>query len=119
LDYLTLTRGTLARRADPLHPEESLLLRKPTGAVPHEGGTRFGRDSREYDVLRRWIATGMPGDSPETPVLRRLEVAPLRQVLVEPARQVKLKARAVFSDGQERDVTSLVVFEPSSLKVRV
>jgi hypothetical protein len=40
-DYLQLTRDVLARRTDRLHPEASMILQKPLGIVPHEGGLRF------------------------------------------------------------------------------
>src|SRR5262245_7890773 len=40
-DLVTLTRDMLARRTDSLRPDESLILRKPSGQVPHEGGPRF------------------------------------------------------------------------------
>src|SRR5262249_2352992 len=53
-DYAALTRDALGRRLDRLRPRESLVLAKPTLTVPHEGGPRFGRDSLEYDLLRRW-----------------------------------------------------------------
>src|SRR5262245_13476972 len=48
LDLQALTRDTLARRGDLQRPENSLLLQKATGAIPHEGGKRFGVESREY-----------------------------------------------------------------------
>src|SRR5262245_6448447 len=38
LDHAWLTREFTARRVDPAVPEDSLLLRKPLGLVPHEGG---------------------------------------------------------------------------------
>src|SRR4051812_33933011 len=47
-DYAVLTRDALARRTDALHPDESLLLRKALGSLPHEGGRRFGPESVEY-----------------------------------------------------------------------
>ena len=50
-DLAVLTRDQFARRTDRLHPEDSLLLLKPTAAVPHEGGKRFDADSREYAIL--------------------------------------------------------------------
>src|SRR5256885_8771327 len=40
-DYLTLTRNALGRRIIPADPGRSLLLLKPTGAVPPKGGKRF------------------------------------------------------------------------------
>jgi hypothetical protein len=118
-DFDALTRDTLGRRSDRLHPEDSLILAKATSQVPHEGGKRFDRDSLEYRLLYRWITEGMRPDPPNAPILRRLEVTPRQQVLIEPADHVPLRVRAVFSDGQVRDVTPLSVFETSNLGVRV
>jgi hypothetical protein len=118
-DFDVLTRDMLGRRADRLRPEDSLLLAKATSSVPHEGGKRFGRDSLEYRLLRDWIAEGMRFDAPNAPVLRRLEVTPRQQVLIEPAERVTLRVQALFSDGQKREVTRLAVFETSNLVVRV
>ena len=50
-DRAALTRDMLARRADPHHPDGSLILLKATGGVPHEGGIRFSVLSTEYSVL--------------------------------------------------------------------
>src|SRR5580765_5483378 len=47
-DYLALTRHALGRRIIPSDPGRSLMLLKPTGAVPHKGGKRFEVDSDEY-----------------------------------------------------------------------
>src|SRR5947209_9257809 len=58
LDHAALTRDALGRRIDPLHPAESLLLRKATASVPHEGGRRFEPGSAEYALLRDWITAG-------------------------------------------------------------
>src|SRR5437763_3332135 len=44
LDLAALTRDTLGRRTNALQPAESLLLLKPIGAIPHEGGKRFAVD---------------------------------------------------------------------------
>ncbi len=119
LDFDTLTRDTLARRTDRLRPADSLLLAKATGVAPHEGGVRFDRQSLEYRILRDWMAEGMRFDSPNAPVLRKLEATPGHRVLIEPEESVALRVRAIFSDGTSRDVTSLTVFEPSNLGARV
>src|SRR5205085_11580350 len=73
-DFNVLTRDTLARRTDPQRPEASLVLLKATAAVAHEGGKRFAVGSREYDLLRRWIAAGLRADPPDAPTLRRIDV---------------------------------------------
>src|SRR5215475_13378741 len=90
LDLQTLTYDMLGRRTDPLRPEASLLLQKATAGVPHEGGKRFAPDSIEYDILHRWIAGGTRPDPANAPKVRRLEVTPTSQVLVEPAERVQL-----------------------------
>ncbi len=118
-DLAVLTRDQFARRTDRLHPEDSLILLKPTAAVAHEGGKRFDVGSREYGILRRWIAAGCPDDPPGGPVLQRLDVTPRQAVLTDPADEVRLRVTAAFSDGLTRDVTGLAVFDPSNLVVRV
>src|SRR6516164_4822953 len=87
-DLDALTRDTLGRRTNRLHPEDSLILAKATSTVPHEGGKRFDRDSLEYRLLVRWIAEGLRRDPPGAAVLRRLEATPRQRVLIEPADQV-------------------------------
>jgi uncharacterized protein DUF1549/uncharacterized protein DUF1553 len=117
-DLVSLKQDALGRRVNPLDPAGSLLLLKATGAVPHEGGRRFGRDSLEYKLLHAWIRAGMPGDE-RAPRLTRLTVTPPGKVLYAPEDRVRLQVRAEFADGSARDVTRLAVFEPSNIQVRV
>jgi hypothetical protein len=58
------TYDTAMKVVDTAHPENSLLLRKPTsssetegvpGALAHGGGVRFTRDSPEYATILEWI----------------------------------------------------------------
>lgn len=113
-DYRALTRDTFGRRTDPLRPDQSLILRKPSARISHEGGKRFDVDSYEYETLRRWIAAGTPPGDVEAPKLAALTTEPAEEILVEPARQTAIRVRARFSDGSERDVTRLAVFEISN-----
>lgn len=46
---------SLVRLVDREHPEESLLLKKPTHRVPHAGGERIKPGSPEEGVLMDWI----------------------------------------------------------------
>jgi hypothetical protein len=118
-DLHALTRDTLGRRTDTARPADSLILRKATATISHEGGKRFGTESQEYAILYRWIAEGARPDPADAPRLTGLEVTPAEQVLVEPADTVKLCVRARFSDGSTRDVTRLAVFETANLVARV
>jgi hypothetical protein len=119
-DFAALTRDQLGRRIDTIHPDRSLLLEKPTAAVPHQGGRRFGVESTEYEILRRWIAAGCRADPADAPSLVRLDVSPVaEQILLEPTGTVRLSAAAVFSDGSRRDVTRLAVYEPTNSSISV
>src|SRR5947207_4152854 len=119
LDYLSLTRDLFARRIDPLDAEQSLILLKATTQVAHEGGLRFKKGSQEYEILRRWIADGMPNDLTSAPRLERIAVTPMQKILVEPASEVQLQTQATFSDGATRDITSLAVYEPANSLAKV
>src|SRR5204863_1825072 len=90
-DYRTLTREVFSRRVDPLQPDASLILLKPTTTVPHEGGQRFKAGSEGYEILKQWVAASMPNDSESAPALKRIEVTPPEKVLVEPARALQLQ----------------------------
>jgi hypothetical protein len=118
-DLDSLARDTQGRRTCVHDPDASLVLRKATGRVPHEGGVRFTRGSEEYAVLRRWIAGGLKPDAARAPRLERLEVAPGQRVLLHGERRQQIVARAVFTDGEVRDVSHLAVYEPSQPGVSI
>jgi len=59
-DYFTVTRDNFGRRVNVTDPDNSLLLLKATGQVEHGGGVRFSKASWQYEVLRQWIAHGLP-----------------------------------------------------------
>jgi hypothetical protein len=108
-DHLSLTREFGGRRIDAAGPEASLLLRKPTGQAPHEGGKLFDVGSREYQLLLAWIRAGASGPLAGDPTLRRLEVVP-EQRTFQAHQEQQLVVRAWYSNGQVRDVTWLTQF---------
>src|SRR5438876_11345457 len=118
-DYTALTRDMFGRRTDSEESDQSLILLKPTTQIAHEGGQRFKQDSEEYQILRAWIAEGMPSDPPNTPTLERLEVSPTEKILFEPSKDIQLRARALFSDGSDREVTRMVVYDSANSLVKV
>lgn len=103
-DFASITRSALGRRIDFHHPALSLLLLKPTGAVPHKGGERFNTDSLEYRILSEWVAQGAPGPASNDPRMARLEIQPER-VMLKPGLEQQFTVTAHFSDGTSRDVT--------------
>ncbi len=114
-DHATLIKSFL----DEENPANSLLIRKPTLEMPHEGGKRFERNSEEYGILTKWIAAGAPMDPPDGPRLKSLQVTPREQINFAPKIETRLRVLAQFTDGTERDVTRWTVFTPSTLLVEI
>ncbi|MFO0363202.1 MAG: DUF1549 domain-containing protein [Acidobacteriota bacterium] len=113
LDYDALTRQSAARRVNLAEPARSLLLLKPTFAIPHMGGLRFKTDTREYRVLAEWIAAGAPPPAEKDPEVTGLEVFPPASILAPNATQ-QLIVRARYSDGRAEDVTNWVKFSSAN-----
>ena len=113
VDYDTLTRQAVSRRVSLADPEASLLLAKPSFAIPHGGGKRFAKDSLEYRVIREWIAAGAPAPTADDVQIRDLEVYPATAVL-EPGAEQQIVVRAKYSDGHVDDVTRWVKFSSTN-----
>lgn len=109
-DHFRLTHEIGYRRINLALPAESLVLEKCDGTVPHTGGKRFSRDSELYQTLLRWLEVGAPLDAGEVPKVERVELYPPQIVLEGQGATQQMVARARYSDGTDRDVTSLAVF---------
>ncbi len=112
VDYDTLTRNSVGRRISLPQPSHSLMLLKPTMAIPHAGGKRFDTNSLEYRVISEWIAAGTPPLSDKDPQIAGLEVYPASATL-KPGAEQQIVVRAKYSDGQIQDVTRWVKFSSS------
>jgi hypothetical protein len=115
-DFAVLTRDNLGRRINLLRPDDSLALCKPTATIAHEGGRRFEVGSREYRLLRDWIAAGARRDL-DVPKLVSLEAEPVERIVVEPEERVPLRVRARWANGCVDDVTHLACFEASNPEI--
>ncbi len=113
-DYDHLVNEGRGRRLFPAAPDQSLLLRKATGAVPHGGGVRLARDSDGYRVLRDWIAQGTSWDRGLIAELERIEVVPSQGTLIRGGNE-QLQATAYYSDGTVRSVTDLALYESNQV----
>ncbi|HEX7380293.1 MAG TPA: DUF1549 domain-containing protein, partial [Pirellulales bacterium] len=103
-DYEAIVHAARGRRVFPAAPNQSLLLLKATGTIPHGGGERLKIGGEPYRLLLRWIEQGLPASSPDAPVVSRLIVAPASRVLHAGEKQ-QLAIVAEYSDGSRRDVT--------------
>jgi hypothetical protein len=111
-DHFVLTRQALGRRVDREEPAHSLLLLKPTLAVPHGGGQKIEPGSADYAILADWIAAGAPAPRTDDPRIERLEVMPPSAVL-KPKDSLQVLVRAWYSDGHAEDVTRWAKFNSS------
>ncbi len=115
-DFRTLTRQARGRRIVPADPGRSLVLTKPSGAIPHKGGLRFEVDSLEYRVIAEWIAAGQPAPNEADARISRLEVLPAASQQKKGASQ-QLIVRAHFTDGRAEDVTRWCRFTSANATV--
>ena len=115
-DWKSITRSALGRRIVLADPARSLLLLKPTGAVPHKGGTKFEVGSLEYKILSEWIASGTPPPKADDARITKLEVSP-EHVTLKPGDNQQLAVRATFSDGSVQDVTRWVKYTDANASV--
>lgn len=113
-DHFRLTHELGGRRINLANYEQSLMLAKAIGTVPHTGGARFDKNSEMYDTLLRWHEAGAPYDSGEIPKVVSVELYPPTAVLDGTGSTQKLTARANYSDGTSRDVTSFAVFSSNN-----
>jgi uncharacterized protein YjdB len=113
-DQFRIARELPGRRINLALPEESLLLTKSVGSVPHTGGKRFGTDSEDYGTMLRWLKAGGNNDQGEVPKVLSVELYPPTAVLDGADTTQQLTARAKYSDGTDRDVTNLAVFSSNN-----
>src|SRR6185295_3508613 len=98
------------RRVFPAAPDESLIIKKPTTTIPHEGGLRFERGSETHQLLVRWLREGMAYSLPNEPVLQNMTAFPKERRYRKNATQ-QLLVQAHYSHGTVRDVTRLAAFD--------
>ncbi len=104
-DHQAIAAEARGRRVFPASAENSLLLLKGTGAVPHGGGKKLDRDGRKYNRLRRWIQEGTRLDGVKAAPVTGLEVEPGQRTLALGGTQ-QLRVTAVGADGSRRCVTA-------------
>ncbi len=109
-DYRAMIRDWQGRRVNLVEPDKSMILLKPTMAVPHGGNKRLEIGTVEYDMLRSWLLGGaIPPTGKETKVEKIVVTPNVRVGKVGFTQQ--LRVVATYSDGAERDVTALAKYD--------
>jgi hypothetical protein len=113
-DHFRLTTEMAGRRINLAVPEDSLLLTKSIGAVPHTGGNLMKVNSPFYRTLVEWIRAGALADRGEIPQATAIEVEPKQVLFTGSDVKIPFTVRATYSDGTDRDVTTLSTFSSSN-----
>ncbi len=109
-DYVRLTREMVGRRINLAIPEESTLVEKAVGAVPHSGNQCYTPESQYNQTILEWIGSGAPADAKDVATVTGIEVYPKQMVLEGQGNSQQMTVRATYSDGTDRDVTKLALF---------
>jgi WD40 repeat protein/mono/diheme cytochrome c family protein len=115
-DVRALTDDQAARHISLASPDASMMLLKPTGAVPHVGGALIQPGEPYYEIIRSWIADGAKLDL-TTPRVTKLEVAPMDPVVQRLGTRQQLRVLATYSSGEVRDVTREAFLDSANSEV--
>ncbi|MBI1916416.1 MAG: DUF1553 domain-containing protein [Planctomycetes bacterium] len=115
-DHLALTDDLEGRRFNRAAPEMSLMLLKPSGAVPHVGGAFMKPGDPAYELLRLWIAEGVKLDL-DSPRVKSIDVLPKNPTIPLPGMKQQVAVLATYSNGVVRDVTVEAFVESSNTEV--
>ena len=121
-DYRAIVEDSAGRRINRSDPEKSLVLLKPTFAVPHGGGQLLSKDAsnHEYATLLEWIRTGLPRSAPGSPRLTRMEVFPRNfRVLNSKEERQRIVVVGHYSDGSQEDISRKVRYTSNDESVTV
>ena len=113
-DHHRITREQGTRRVNLALPEESMLVEKAIGAVPHTGGKLFGKESKHWSTLVSWLRKGALKDSENIAKPEKIELFPTSALLEGAGATQQMSVLAHYSDGTTRDVTKLTVFQSNN-----
>ena len=108
-DFNAIATEARGRRIFPASPENSLILMKAGGRIPHGGGKRLPVESPEYRTLATWIAAGTPRTPANAPKLLKITLNAQSKLLAFKEGH-QLAVTAHYSDGSTEDVTRLAAF---------
>ena len=114
-DHRALTDDIEGRRFNRAAPDRSLMLLKPTGAVPHVGGVTMQPGDPYYDLLAQWIADGVKQDL-AAPKVASIELFPKDLTIPLPGMKQQFAVVATYVDGSKRDVSAEAFLESSNIE---
>jgi hypothetical protein len=115
-DHRALTDDIQGRRFNRAAPEQSLMLLKMSGEVPHVGGVLTKPGESYYELLRAWIGDGVKLDL-GAPRVKSIEIYPKSPSLPLPGMKQQMGVLATYTDGSMRNVSAEAFVESSNTEV--
>ncbi|MBW3596238.1 MAG: DUF1553 domain-containing protein [Planctomycetes bacterium] len=115
-DHRAFTDDHGARRINRVAPDQSLMLLKASGSIPHEGGVRTRPGEPFYELLRQWIASGARLDL-DAPRVTSIEVFPQNPIVPRAGMKQQMQVVATYADGVTRDVTNEAFVESGDIEL--
>lgn len=115
-DVRALVDDHASRRVHLASPDDSLMLLKSTGAVPHVGGQLIRPGEPNYAIIRNWIADGARFVK-ETPRVARINVYPVNPIVESIGARQQLRVVATYASGEVRDVSREAFLESGNSEV--
>ena len=115
-DHRALTDDIGARRFNRANPDQSLMLLKSTGSIPHVGGVRTNVGEPYYNLVREWIAQGVKTDL-QAPRVSKIDILPQNPIIPRPGMKQQMQVIATYTDGMVRDVTREAFIESGNIEV--
>ncbi len=115
-DVRAFTDELASRRANVASPDDSLMLLKPTAAVPHQGQKVFEPGDLNYRIVREWIGAGAKLNA-QAPRVTKIELSPQNPVVQKVGARQQMRVIATYADGSTRDVTTLAFVDTGNQDV--
>ncbi|EMI20472.1 secreted protein containing DUF1549 [Rhodopirellula maiorica SM1] len=115
-DLRALKDDLAARRINPASPDDSLMLRKPLGLTPHQGGVLMVDGDPNHAILRRWIADGSQVNL-QSPRVASIEIFPANPTVQAIKSRQQVRVVATYRNGTVRDVTREAFIESGNSEV--
>ncbi|PQO31708.1 DUF1549 and DUF1553 domain-containing protein [Blastopirellula marina] len=115
-DHRALVDDVAGRRFNRAVPEQSLMLLKTTGVVPHVGGSLTQPGERRYEILENWIAGGVQLNL-DSPKVAKIDLYPQNPTVPLPGMTQQFAVYATLTDGKVIDVTDDAFISSGDIEV--
>ena len=115
-DVRSFSDDIKSRRTNVASADDSLMLLKASGAVPHVGGQLTKPGEPYYEIIRKWIAEGAELDL-DVPRVESISLTPENPVIQSIDARQQIRVVATYTDGTTRDVTGEAFIESGNTEV--